>query len=125
MRKIIIYCILLMLFSNIGNGQRRKSPQNLPRYDHKKIHFGFTLGINSLDFKIRYNPDIAFKDSLYVLESNNQKGFNLGIVSNFRLGRYTDLRFVPALVFGERHLMYYFSDNNTITLEKKAIESTL
>ena len=90
------------------------------------MHFGFTLGINSLDFNIQYNPDVIFQDSLYVLNSNNQKGFNLGIVSNFRLGEYTDLRFVPALVFGERHLVYSFSDsNNIITNEKKAIESTL
>ena len=126
MKKSIIYLLLFMIFSNIGNGQRRKIPQNLPRYDHKKMHFGFSLGINTLDFKIRYNPEFAFKDSLYVLESNNQKGFNLGIVSNFRLGRYTDLRFVPSLVFGERQLIYSFADSNNITdLEKKPIESTL
>ena len=125
MKKILIYITLCVFYQNI-NAQRIKLPQNLPRYDFKKMHFGFTLGINSLDFNIRYNPDIVFKDSLYVLQSNNQKGFNLGIVSNFRLGRYTDLRFVPALVFGERHLIYSFSDSsNNIIQEKKAIESTL
>tara|TARA_B110000116_G_C16387577_1_gene381462 strand:- start:20 stop:553 length:534 start_codon:yes stop_codon:yes gene_type:complete len=67
-----------------------------------------------------------FKDSLFVLESQNQKGFNLGIVSNFRIGKYTDFRFIPSLVFGERHLIYSFADNNAvIRTEKKVIESTL
>jgi hypothetical protein len=47
-------------------------------------------------------------------------------VSNLRLGRYTDLRFIPTLVFGERHLNYGFIDSNGVSDEKvKKIESTL
>ena len=126
MKKITLYIILLFGISQNVNAQRFSSPQNLARYDNKKMHFGFSLGINSLDFRIKYNPDIMFKDSLFVLESQNQKGFNLGIVSNFRIGKYTDFRFIPSLVFGERHLIYSFADNNAvIRTEKKVIESTL
>ena len=119
------YIILLTCFTLNINAQKNKLPQNLPRYDFKKMHFGITIGINSLDFKIKYDPDYAFQDSLYVLESNNQKGFNLGIVSNFRLGRYTDFRFIPALVFGERHLLYSFNNGEDNRIDKKIIESTL
>lgn len=126
MKKLLFYIMIFILSSQDASSQRNKLPQNLPRYDFKKMHFGFTIGINSLDFKIKYNPEILLQDSLYVLESNNQKGFNLGIVSNFRLDKYTDLRFVPSLIFGERHLMYSFSDsNNLIIIDKKPIESTL
>ena len=126
MKKITLYIILLFGISQNVNAQRFSSPQNLARYDNKKMHFGFSLGINSLDFRIKYNPDIMFKDSLFVLKSQNQKGFNLGIVSNFRIGKYTDFRFIPSLVFGERHLIYSFADSNAvIRTEKKVIESTL
>ena len=126
MKKLISYIITLFVFVTSANAQLRPGIKNLPRHDSKKMHFGFTLGINSLDFNIKYNEDIMFQDSLFVLHSNNQKGFNLGIVSNFRMGEYTDFRFVPALVFGERHLIYSFSDSmQNITTEKKAIESTL
>ena len=122
MKKLLFYIMIFILSSQDASSQRNKLPQNLPRYDFKKMHFGFTIGINSLDFKIKYNPEILLQDSLYVLESNNQKGFNLGIVSNFRLDKYTDLRFVPSLIFGERHLMYSFSDsNNLIIIDKKPI----
>ena len=62
--------------------QKHSKLENLPRYDNKKIHFGFTLGINNMDFKIKQVPDISDFDSLYVLEAQKQKGFNLGIVSN-------------------------------------------
>ena len=126
MKKYISLIIFKFLIANIATAQLHLQPLNLPRYDFKKIHFGFTLGINSLDFKIKNNPRVIYQDSLYVLHSNNQKGFNLGIVSNFRLGKYTDFRFVPALVFGERHLIYSFADSiNNIEIEKKKVESTL
>ena len=126
MKKYLFLIIFKFVITNIVDAQLHPQPKNLPRYDFKKFYFGFTLGINSLDFKIKNNPKIIYQDSLYVLHSNNQKGFNLGIVSNFRLGKYTDLRFVPMLVFGERHLLYSFADSiNNIEIEKKKVESTL
>ena len=105
----------------------RKYPklQNLPRYDSKKIHFGFTLGINNMDFKIKQVANINDFDSLYVLEAQKQKGFNLGIVSNLRLGNVFDLRFLPRLVFAERIIEYSFRDGDRkIYTQTKPIEST-
>jgi hypothetical protein len=126
MRKLLLYFILFSVFTNEIKAQLRPKPQNLPRYDNKKMHFGFTLGLNSLDLNIQHNDAVMYQDSLYVLQSNSQKGFNLGIVSNFRMGKYTDFRFVPAIVFGERRLLYSFADtNNVISNETKAIEFTL
>ena len=128
MEKSIKYLIILLLFLAISDsyGQRRKKPQNLIRYDFKKLHFGFTLGMNELNFNIQKNSNTLTNDTLLTLLSNSQKGFNLGIVSNLRLGKYTDLRFIPTLVFGERHLSYRFIDSNQVSDKKiKRIESTL
>lgn len=117
--------IIFLCFSLFSYGQRHKKPQNLPRYDFKKIHFGFTLGINSLNFNLAKNDDFLNNDSLLTLLASDQKGFNLGIVSNLRLGKYTDLRFIPTLVFGERILNYRFSNQSNLSLTDKRIESTL
>ena len=128
MLKSIKYLIILLLLLGINDsyGQRRKKPQNLPRYDFKKLHFGFTLGMNELNFNIKKNSSTLTNDTLLTLLSNSQKGFNLGIVSNLRLGKYTDLRFIPTLVFGERNLNYGFIDTNGVSDENiKRIESTL
>ena len=123
MKKILIFLMLISSFSSFG--QRHKKPQNLPRYDFKKIHFGFTLGINSLNFNINKNKKFLDNDTLLSTLSQDQKGFNLGIVSNLRLGRYTDLRFIPTLVFGERILNYQFNETSNLNLNDKRIESTL
>ena len=119
MNRCLSYFILFIFLTFCSNNclsQRFKKPQNLPRYDFKKLHFGFSLGVNSLDF----NDDKYFSflndDTVQVIQSKNQLGFNLGIVSNLRIGRYTDLRFTPSLVFGERHLEYTFQ--NEITAKK-------
>ncbi len=128
MQKSIKYLIILLLFLGISNsyGQRRKKPQNLARYDFKKLHFGFTLGLNDLNFNINKNSSTLNNDTLLTLLSNSQKGFNLGIVSNLRIGKYTDLRFIPTLLFGERHLNFGFIDRNGVSDEQiKKIESTL
>mgnify|MGYP001215583242 FL=1 len=121
----IFLLIIFLCFSLFSFGQRHKKPQNLPRYDFKKIHFGFTLGINSLNFNLAKNDDFLNNDSLLTLLASDQKGFNLGIVSNLRLGKYTDLRFIPTLVFGERILNYQFNNQNNLSLTDKRIESTL
>ena len=128
MRKLIKYLTILLLLLVINNSyaQKYKKPQNLIRYDFQKLHFGFTLGVNALNFNMKKNSNTIINDTLLSLLSNSQKGFNLGIVSNLRIGRYTDLRFIPTLVFGERHLYYQFIDSNQVSNEKiKKIESTL
>ena len=121
--------LLIFLFLFLGGksfSQRHKKSQNLARYDYQKIHFGFSLGINELNFNLEKNSNTITNDTLKTLHTKSQKGFNLGIVSNLRLGKYTDLRFVPALIFGERHLYYGFIDSlNTNNDQIKRIESTL
>ena len=128
MQKLTIYFLLLALFLGTltSKAQRNKRAQNLIQYDYKKLHFGFTLGINDLNFNMQKNSNTITNDTLKTLHSKSQKGFNLGIVSNLRIGKYTDLRFVPTLVFGERHLYYGFIDEEQKDdMRIKRIESTL
>ena len=97
---------------------------NQPNYDYQTLHFGFLLGINKSDFIIHPNPNLAGLDSVYVLESTPQNGFNLGIVSNLRIAEYVDFRFIPALAFSTRSLEYTFKSSKGSIVRKKLIEST-
>ena len=75
-----------------------------------------------MDFKI--TPKAIQADTLFILKSQDQKGFNLGIVSNFRLGRNADLRFLPTLSFAERDINYTIEIDGELEEIKKDIEST-
>lgn len=106
--------------------QRRVLIENLPSYDLKKYHFGFVLGLNRMDFAVRPKEDFKEFDSLFVLTSRPEWGFDIGIVSNLRLGQYFDLRFIPTLSFGDRNLNYLLAYKDTIIYEEvKKVESTL
>lgn len=121
MKKIYSIALILLVSQQVF-AQRYSVPLNLPNYDNKAMHFGFLVGVNTLDFKIL--PVVETDKELFVIESQSQKGFNLGIVSNFRLGRNLDFRVIPTLSLAERRVLYTLNDNTILTDENKKIEST-
>lgn len=131
-----------MAFGFNSFAQKRKV-LNLQNYDQKPYHFGFILAANEMSFSVKpvdnlssikwtkeQSPDI-FADSLYVYEITSQgtPGFSIGILGNLRLGKHTDLRFVPTLSFGERLLNYSilsYKDGEASLIDvEKSITSTL
>ncbi len=124
--------LFLSIFIQITwvQAQKAKIP-NKPKYDLQRYHFGFSLGINSLDFMIKnknfHEYNATHRDKIYTIETQSQKGFNVGIVSNLRLSPYFDLRFVPDLAFGDRRIIYTMQaeqDSFALTTSFKKIEST-
>lgn len=104
------------------NAQKNKKVLNLRNFDNKKLHFGFSLGLNRMDFNVQ--KDLTQNDSLIQLQNSGQTGLNIGIVSEFHFHKFWGLRFVPTLSFGQRDLTYTFSSNPRNKIELKKIEST-
>ncbi len=121
--KKFLVAIFVVFFAGYGYAQKQKV-NYLTTFDDKLIHFGFSLGINTLDFGVtNYNPignNPAFEsqtwqgDKVQIIESSVVRsdvaqlvpGFTVGIISSLRLSRDFDLRFLPGLSFGERKLTY-------------------
>lgn len=121
---LFLLIITLLLTSKTSFAQR-DVPLNLANYDKQVIHFGFLLGINTTDFKVRRIGNFNLLDSLYVLEAVKQTGFDLQIVSNWHINDHFDLRFLPGLSFAQRDLEYSFYEQGVeegVTV--KQIEST-
>lgn len=117
--------------------------KNLTTFDDKRLHFGFTLALNTLDFNINHyqtmvqnpefqplqgTPDYEYRfSSIRADVSTLTPGFTVGIVSNLRLGEYLDLRFLPGMSFSERKLVYNIpvnDANNPGNTEYFSIKST-
>ncbi|MBO7491812.1 MAG: PorT family protein [Bacteroidales bacterium] len=126
-KRICVLVLLLSICSTTLFGQSNRwsfGVPNLLKYDKKTFHFGFLIGYNQFNFTIASKPNLAEYDSLMVINTSPLSGFNLGIVTNLRLGKYFDLRFIPGLAFGDRIVNYsilYQSGNQLIT--KKNAES--
>lgn len=86
---------------------QKQKPKNESWYDEKTLHFGFSLGFNTMDFKITPSQNYLVQDSLYPEVSILNPGINIQIVTDLRPGKYMDIRFLPGVSFGQRVVRYY------------------
>lgn len=100
--KVLIIAALLL------TGKSALAQKNLPMYDYKKIHYGFTVGAGSTHFRARMSPDFLLNDSLRSAIISPQAGFNLGVLMDIRLSDHLNFRMIPSLSFAQRNITYDF-----------------
>lgn len=97
---------------------------NLPYADDRPIHFGFFLGLNTMDFGIDLSRTPQDDGNVYLAEvSSLMPGFTAGIISDLRLNRYFNLRFSPSINFSERKLTYRIEGDNSGNITKQNLLS--
>jgi hypothetical protein len=109
LKRFLIYILFLLVTPATLVGQHKKL-QNQAKYDTKSLHFGFCLGINTYDFQIRPKQDLAAVPGVYEMYSTSSPGYSIGIISNLRLGKYFDLRFIPTFSSTVRRLTFDMVD---------------
>jgi hypothetical protein len=123
--KIIIKrCILLVVFlffSALLDAQKQK-PKNVSWYDDKILHFGFSVGFNTMDFNITPSQANMKVDSLYPNVSVLNPGINIQIISDFKPAENFDIRFLPGVSFGERVVNFY--KNKVLVNSEQRLESS-
>ncbi|HZM13716.1 MAG TPA: porin family protein [Bacteroidales bacterium] len=113
--------ILLILLIPVAATAQKAKPKNDSNYDERLLHFGFSMGLNTMDFIPKMNP----------LDTNNwtaevvslKPGINIQIVMDYRPATYFDIRFLPGVSFGQRNLNFYDEDGVLIN-EKQQLESS-
>ena len=107
MRKILLFFLFAL---SIPAFAQDDPILNYQKIDHKPFHFGYTLGVNTMDFGI-YPSDLAMGEGTHqdtFPEINRlSPGIDIGIVTNFRLTEYLDFRLLPGISLGQRNLAYY------------------
>jgi hypothetical protein len=110
MRKPIL--IIFLLVFNLTLFAQVERPRNLPAFDLKQIHFGFTVGLNLMD--VGFTRNYEAEDFVYADLSYLQPGFQVSIVSDLRLNKNWNLRFLPGISFGSREIWFYEYDNGIV-----------
>ncbi|MCF8346116.1 MAG: PorT family protein [Bacteroidales bacterium] len=101
--------ILFLFLLNAGLHAQVERPRNLPAFDYKTLHWGFTVGLNSMDFAVNRNlaaPGYVRADVI----GFQPAGFQVNVVSDLRLSDFWNLRFLPGLNLGSRQVMYFDPD---------------
>ena len=115
-----IALLIVILFTSISASAqfplkfKEKKQLNLTKYDRKLLHFGFSLGLNYADLAVKNVENIQSLDSVFVVEPKGALGFNLGIVTDMRLGEHFNLRFIPGISFAGRTMEYTLYERDTL-----------
>ena len=110
------------MFAHLALYGQKQKPKNESWYDEKPIHFGFSLGFNTMDFAITPSQEYLMQDSLYPEVSILNPGINIQIVTNLRPARNFDIRFLPGVSFGQRVVRYY--KNTELYNDDQKLESS-
>jgi hypothetical protein len=110
--KTKIICLLVAFIAGFNLYAQRVVVKNDPTHDDKPIHFGFSLGLNFMDYQVNQS---AFADSAnyYTGLKELKPGINIHAIANLRLSNYFDLRCLPGISFGERQL-YFLDDKDSL-----------
>jgi len=119
-RKIIL--LFLLCGPMLVNAQIRGN-YNYLDFESKPYYFGVSLGYNSAHYRIIHSNQLILNDSLNVAESATTPGFNVGIITNIKLGSNFDFRsLIPTISFSDRKLAYLNTENSAVD---KKVESVL
>ncbi len=86
--------------------------QNNPYVDDKIFHFGFSLGLNFMDYYVEESNAVIDGEVYHVRQKGMMPGFSVGFISDVRLTRHFNLRCTPTLHFGEHRLNYKTDSGN-------------
>ena len=120
--------VLLLLFLSVTNhsfSQHKIDSKaiNLPNYDERQFHYGFTVGINNAAYEIKHSEFyIQNNDSILGINPERSMGFTVGFIVNFHINDNFDFRLLPNVGFYNRDLEYTFK---TIGVIKQEVETNV
>ncbi len=102
----VLVIALAFVWQPAAHAQKRGNYNFSNNFQNKDYYFGITLGYNMAKYRVIQSDDFILNDSIAKVESANGPGFNLGIVTNLKIGQHFDFRVLPTLSFAERKLVY-------------------
>jgi hypothetical protein len=105
----LLVFVLMVQAPVLSQTKDKKKVPNLPAFDYRPLHFGFLIGLNSMDFRVYHKAPVDRPEGMenrYAELVNLNPGVNIGIVTSLRLNKNFNLRFLPGISFGQRDLWY-------------------
>ena len=121
-------CLVLCMMPKVLNAQNNK-PLNMPLYDNEPFHFGLIVGYNQMwlspqfvagfqsikyegEYGKQYFQNINKDECQYIINDISLPlpfGLSIGWVSNFRLAKYFDFRFIPTFSYCDSDIKYKYT----------------
>lgn len=114
---------LLSLFIPLSSFGQEAFQYNLPFSDSKWLHYGFSIGLHTSSFQLKYSDKFVTPemDSVHSIIPANAFGFSLGFITDFRLEDQFNIRVLPKVSFYEFPVDYNYTDDH---IDPQLIEAT-
>ncbi len=121
-KKIKRIAPFLLLMPSTGMAQQAFQ-YNLPFSDDKWLHYGFTIGLHTSSFQLKYSDKFVTNelDSVHSIMPANSFGFSLGFIMDLRIVEQFNFRVLPKVSFYEFPVDFNFTDGTT---DRQLIEAT-
>ncbi len=99
--------MVLMLCALAAGAQDNDKILNRQYADMKKLHFGFSVGMNFQDINITNNGFISEDGEQWWADvPQHSPGFCVNVLADWRLGKHFNLRVSPGMYFGNKVIQY-------------------
>jgi len=123
LKRLLLTAILTGATLFCLEAQTSRGNYNFLDFNQKPYYFGITLAYNTSNFRPFNSKEFIQNDSIAGISSVNGPGFNLGIVTNLKIGQYFDLRLLPTLSFAERNIEYNRAGRSQFPVTNRKFES--
>ena len=125
--RLRLYSVMLLLsVACMLHAQGRlKSGMNNPYYDEKRVHLGFSLGVNFMGYMVTESLVPQDGELYHARVSSLLPGFSVGFITDIRLAKYLDLRITPTLQFASRTITFKNESGNPLPYGRPNEQSIL
>ncbi|MGY5846645.1 type IX secretion/gliding motility protein PorT/SprT [Salegentibacter sp. HM20] len=109
MKKFLVIALVIMCSQAAQAQLFGERILNNENFDRQRWSWGYYLGFNTYDFKIKYDGEVAPNGNDLIVETN--PGFNVGLIGNLKLTNNLDLRLEPGVSFNTRNLRPPYSQD--------------
>lgn len=117
-KKYFVLSVLLAVAIAANAQYKKPTHLNEPDYDlGKRLRFGFSIGFNTMDFRVKNGRGIEVSANkldttqYFADVSHLVPGFNVNIITDYRLSENFHLRFLPGYSFGQRNLNFFYPND--------------
>ncbi|MGF1532885.1 MAG: outer membrane beta-barrel protein [Bernardetiaceae bacterium] len=105
------------LFLLLSSGYAQRTSRNMPDHDQQAMHYGFQIGGQMTNFKIRHSSFfVNNEDSIISIHPKPTPSFSLGFILNFNIYEEEwSLRLTPNVSFFEQQVVFNYRDGTSFT----------
>src|SRR5574344_248101 len=128
--KRILFITIFYIISTLVLHAQKEGVQNRPYTDLREFHFGILVGTHLQDMEMtNVGPQTITLDdgttNEQLISADQDRwdpGFTVGVLGEFRINTYFQLRIAPTMYFGTRHIKFInhsISNSNGVPTEQR------